>query len=416
VFEVTYIATFCCWVFVALIFLAFKRAKTPAPIIKILAVLSLVVWIYIINAEFMSRRVVAPIRVDLVLLIPLFSSLYIAVGIWGLWRWRTQRAGLLLLSSLALIVIPIQPLVDFVVQMKAGAKNMSKIESIDSLLFEAQFKNEENFSKTFGSIDRAQLPIAGHYQAANGSWATRAIVNTEGHLWIYFLGRTLTDECIRTQGDLGRSSTGFPQVITLHPQVGADEEGRFTDASPDRFTISIWTDFNGQKRPYMTPVTFTRSPVPFRGATNAPSEVKYLGAFSQKRIRGNTVEPIQLWLWQAGPRFMGFYIRRNFACESQNGFISAVFLEGQEKDHEIYLTNSQSMESVRINNLSAIRIDGKAFYQGQPLEDLHLKPTGLFRSDRYDVAPLSKYEQTREWLQTVSMTHMFTWHAECTPL
>ena len=113
---------------------------------------------------------------------------------------------------------------------------------------------------------------------------------------------------------------------------------------------------------------------------------------------------------------MGFYIRRNFACESQNGFISAVFLEGQEKDHEIYLTNSQSMESVRINNLSAIRIDGKAFYQGQPLEDLHLKPTGLFRSDRYDVAPLSKYEQTREWLQTVSMTHMFTWHAECTPL
>ena len=403
---------FFAWIPLTLMAISLRSRKSSAIQVGRFAGLSVLLCLYVLYMEFIgSRKVVAPIRVDLLLLIPLFSGLYIAAGLWGLSRWAAQKSTLLLISSLTLLAISGPTIIVFATSMWNAERHLAKLDSIDSLLFEAQFQNEQNFTKTFGSIDRSKNPIAGHYQSSQGIWATRVIINTEGHLWLYFRGSNT--ESVVAQADLNPATRTLPASVVLHPPIGEQEEGEFTNVDNDQFTLSMWNHLNGQRHRYMTPVTFVRVSPPYRGGANSGAEVNYLGAFAQSTIRENSVEPIQLWLWRSGRKFIGYYVRGNFACGSENSFISATMLEGQQDGGELRLAHPGGIESVLIRRLSDTEIEGEVIYNGRPLEALNLKQHVIFKSDRYEVAPLSKFEETKTWLETVSMGHMLNWRAEC---
>ncbi|HYU77591.1 MAG TPA: hypothetical protein VEK56_01320 [Vicinamibacterales bacterium] len=130
-------------------------------------------------------------------------------------------------------------------------------------------------------------------------------------------------------------------------------------------------------------------------------------------MHGNDVEPIQLWLWQQDSRFIAFYIRQNFDCGKPHSFISPRFLEGEMKDDALALFNPDSIESLVMTRMTERELTGSVLYNGTTLEDLTLHPRTVFASDRFEVAPLADFQQTRTWLQTVSLGYMFTWNAEC---
>src|SRR6266540_3118148 len=407
---ILYLMTFFAWVPLGAMAFGARGSRRRVKSLSALTALSLLACVYVLYMDFIwSKRVIAPIRVDLLLLIPLSSGLYLAMGAWGLNVWRTSHSRLMLVSSVFLVLPAAFLFVAFWYSMWSSNKTAAKIDSIPALLFDAQFKNAENFERTFRDI--SGTPVAGHYQSEPGAWATRVIINARGHVWLYF--NCGNSECVHSEATIESGATTLPRTIALDGHVGTLYDGEIAPVGDGRFTLALQTSRDGAKHPYLTPVTFSKSPVAFRGTDQRPDSVRYWGTFAQSRVHGNDVEPIQLWLWQQDSRFIAFYIRQNFDCGKPHSFISPRFLEGKMKDDALALFNPDSIESLVMTRMTERELTGSVLYNGTTLEDLTLHPRTVFASDRFEVAPLADFQQTRTWLQTVSLGYMFTWNAEC---
>ena len=112
---------------------------------------------------------------DLLFLIPVFSTFYLFIGFWGIRHRKELNSVLASLSSIVLILISAPTLTVFIHGVWTSGQDIAKLNTIPALLFEAQFKNKENFEKTFGSIDSSQSPIAGHYKSEGDAWALAVI-------------------------------------------------------------------------------------------------------------------------------------------------------------------------------------------------------------------------------------------------
>ncbi|MBL7554182.1 MAG: hypothetical protein JNM24_00045 [Bdellovibrionaceae bacterium] len=408
------VSLFFAWIPLGLITYSIRTNRPLALKLSVFSVISFFLCSYFLYVEFIwSRQVINPIRLDLLFLIPILSIFYFFTGFYFLKIWKQLKSKAVITACLLLILISASNLGFFASNFLKIQSDANKIQTIPSLLFEAQFKNQNNFSKFFGSIDASENPIAGHFQAAPNEWATRMIINSKGHLWLYFHCSSNT-ECIRGEAKIPLSQRNFPATIDLHSLGGSQEEGQFSDIQADRFTFTLWVILNGQKKPYVKPATFVRTPPPFRQKSPGSKEdVIYSGAFSQFKITDKYIEPVQLWLWQSGDRFLGYYVRQNFGCGTENNFITPIQLEGTLKDNELVLKNSNSIEKVILTKISDSHLEGQILYNGKFLQSLSLKSGAILFSDRHDLAPLLKFEETKHWLETVSMGYMLTWKADC---
>ncbi|HYU77590.1 MAG TPA: hypothetical protein VEK56_01315 [Vicinamibacterales bacterium] len=166
---ILYLMTFFAWVPLGAMAFGARGSRRRVKSLSALTALSLLACVYVLYMDFIwSKRVIAPIRVDLLLLIPLSSGLYLAMGAWGLNVWRTSHSRLMLVSSVFLVLPAAFLFVAFWYSMWSSNKTAAKIDSIPALLFDAQFKNAENFERTFGDI--SGTPVAGHYQSEPGAW------------------------------------------------------------------------------------------------------------------------------------------------------------------------------------------------------------------------------------------------------
>jgi hypothetical protein len=408
------------WIPLGLIAFSTRKSKKIFCTFSSFTALSLILCVYVLYTAFIwSKTVVNPIRIDFLLIIPIFSILYLTLGFFGLILWKRSHSRVVLFSSSLLVLISTATLINLIVSTLDFRQRLAKLDSVPSLLFAAQFKSAGNFQKTFGSIDSSENTIAGHYLAEPQSWATRIVINTQSHLFLYsWCGFSAKSECVHSEADLLNETKNLPANAIFKSQLVStlSYEGEFTNVGADHFTLSLYSTFNGQKQLYAAPVTFNKSSPPLSEISDKIAGIKYWGAYSQintKRINTDNIELIQLWLWQAGSKFMAYYIRFNSACDAQNDFITPSFLEGEKVGDEVKLSKPNNNEYLVLKEITENKIEGDVFWYGKPLETISLLPQSIIYNNRFEIAPLENYEVTRDWLKTVIMGDMIQWKAEC---
>lgn len=360
---------------------------------------------YILYLDFVwSKTVVAPIRVDLLLVIPLTTITFTGVGLWGLRRPGARARA----ASLLLLALSLPTLLVFAERMWRASSDMARMDTKPALIYEAQFRNPDTFRNFFGNIDKQDDPRVGHFRAEDpGRWASRVIINDEGHFWLLFKCYA-TVECVYAEAELGEAP--LAGTFKAKPRSAAPYDVAVSAWSQDRFTLTV--------APTRGAATFVRAPVSYRETASAPGNVVYHGAFSEARIEHGSVSLVQIWLWQSGDRWLAYYVRRGSACGVTNDFMSASAYEGRLVSGQIYFTiagGDRSIEDFQIPPPApgSDRIDGQIFYGRRPLHTIALERRAVFRSPIYESAPLTDLDATTEWLKTVSMGYMMSWKAEC---
>jgi hypothetical protein len=350
--EYLHVLTFFSWIPLALLAGSQKDHASAVRFLWALSGGTFLLCGYILYLDFIwSRTVVAPIRVDLLLLIPLGTVTFTVVGVWGLRR----PGGLPKIASVLLLAMSLPTLLVFAQGMWKSSKDIARLDARPSLIFEAQFRNPETFGNFFGNIDKMDDPRVGHFRAEDPkSWVSRAIINDQGHFWLMFKCYA-TVEGVYLQGDLG--ATPLPATFKARSESGPPEDVVVSAWSPDRFTLTI--------SPSRTD-TFVRAPVSYGEMASAPGKVTLLGSFSQTRIDRDYIYLVQIWLWQSGDRWVAYYARRNARCGSTNDFVFTSAYEGKPVADQIFFNSvrgDQTVEyfQIRLPASADDQIDGQIF-------------------------------------------------------
>jgi hypothetical protein len=401
--EYLYLLTFFSWIPLAVMARAQRRRPAAARVLWTLSCVTFVLCGYLLYLEFIwSKTVIAPIRVDLLLLIPLGTGGFICVGIWGL-----RRAGALTkAASVLLLLLSLPTLVVFMQGMWRSSQSLVRLNARPALIFEAQFRNARNFENFFGTLDSSRDPRAGHFRAEDPNGvATRVIINDRGHFWLMFRCPPSV-ECVYSETELGAAN--FPATFKTQREFGPAVEIVVSAWTPDRLTLSFQAGTQ----------TFVRSPVPVGQAPTAPERVTFVGTFAQTRIDRDYVYLVQVWMWESADRWLAYYVRRIAMCGSISDFVFPTAFAGTPISDRLSFKSvdgAQGLESFEIGRpaADADRVDGQIFYRGQPLEPLKLTRRSILRAPLYDLAPRVAFDATADWLKTVSMGQSLSWKAEC---
>ena len=402
--EYLHVLTFFSWIPLALLASSQKGRRLAARWLWALCGVTFLLCGYILYLDFIwSKTVVAPIRVDLLFLIPLSTVTFTGVGVWGV----RKPGGLPKIASVLLLAFSVPTLLVFAQGIWKSSKDMVRLNARPALIFEAQFRNPQTFKNFFGNIDARNDLRVGHFRAEDPkSWASRVIVNDQGHFWLMFkCGENM--ECVYAEADLGAISV--PRTFKAQSETGLPHDVVVSAWSQDRLIL----DFS-RRGSY----TFVRAPVSYNETVSAPGKVSFHGSFSQARIDRDYIYLVQIWLWQSGDRWVAYYVRRNAKCGSTNDFVFASGYEGKPRRGQIYFTSAtgdQKIEEFQITvpAAAADHIDAQIFYNGRPLEAATLKRGSILHSPIYESAPNTDSEVTTDWLKTVSMGYFMSWKAEC---
>jgi len=405
VLEYLHLLTLFSWVPLALLARAQRDRRRAARVLWWLCAGTALLCGYILYVNFVwSKTVVAPIRVDLFLVIPLTTLTFMGVGLWGL---RMPGAQAKIAAAL-LLTLSLPTLVVFAKQVLSARHDLAKLDLRPALIYEAQFRDPDTFGRFFGSLDGNHDHRVGHFEAADpGSWTSRVIINSDGHFWLLFKCHERV-ECFYAQADLAAK----PLPGTFEAQT---ETGRMVDLvvsawSEDRLTLTI--------DPARGTHTFVRTPVPYRATAAKSGAVTFRGAFAQTRIQRDQLYLVQMWLWQSGDHWLAYYVRANGSCGSTNDFVFASAYEGKLVSNRIDFTragNERGIEAFHIRQPAPAseRIDGQIFFGGKPLETIALERSAMLHSPVYESAPLSDLKTTADWLESVSKGYFMRWQAVC---
>lgn len=411
--EYLHLITFMAWLPLAFLTYSLKNNSILYLRFRIISAITFILCLYVFYMHFYwSYKVINPIRLDLLFLIPTFSTLFLFIGVWGIRKYKELKLKMFLISSLLLILLSLPTLMTFLKMTFDIQKDMTALNSIPSLLLEAQFQSALNFKRSFGETSSDNNSIVGYYESPKNTWATRLIINKEGHLWLYFKCGDNT-ECVHSEADINLANFKFPNSFPLKTNGIANFSATLSSDNFEQFSFLVLIEDHNQKKQYMGPVTFKRSSIPFRSQGPLVEKVKYLGSYSELDQNGKNIELIQLWIWQSEDKILAYYVRLNSTCDLENNFIYANTLQGEYRSQKIVLKNSQSKENILINNLTDKEISGEVEYYGRFLRAFKLKKEVIIQSRRYDIAPLKSFEETRNWLNTISKGYMLQWKAKC---
>ena len=160
--EYLHVLTFFSWIPLALLASSEKGRKPAAPFLWTLCGVTFLLCGYILYIDFIwSKTVVAPIRVDLLFLIPFSTVTFTGVGVWGV----RKPGGLPKIASVLLLAFSVPTLLVFAQGIWKSSKDMVRLNARPALIFEAEFRNPQTFKNFFGNIDAGNDLRVGHFRA-----------------------------------------------------------------------------------------------------------------------------------------------------------------------------------------------------------------------------------------------------------
>jgi hypothetical protein len=367
-----------------------------------------------------STTVIAPIRVDVFLVIVILVAVNLLTGFS---RVFSKSRSLERAAGLALVLISLNAASGIVRIFAEGHAVSRQIDLQKKLQFEAMFRDQSSVKHFFGDINGGGNTWAGHYVAdrINGGFLTRLVINTDGKVWVFF---TCSEgaECVYIEGEDEALKGSGPAVNAggLKAPVGTGTMHlELKRESADRLSATLAmeaADSGTANRLASTTanVMFARTPPPaFAGAANparAPDQVKFLGVFSNGYLDSDALFVVQLWIWQKDGAAFGRYVRRGWKLGTVASFVSTQPFSGTLDDgsHAIDFAVSKQ-EGFRGTFNGSDILDGEVLWFGRPLHAITLKKKELLPGFSYEYAPLTSEKETRAWLETMSVGKMVEW-------
>jgi len=351
------------------------------------------------NEVWQTVGAVNAIRLDIFVFIMVLGLLYTAaMAVLWLARWRLASLSLGVVLALTGGAIGYR----WVQVQEEIAQVTAKLDERDALIFRAKFRDRATYDAYFGSVAGAgsSYPV-GHWQAPDGAWFRRLIVNGNGQAWLFYrCGKT---ECAYgpTDRPLERAAgaTGFEWRGLLRPVAGELLAVRIVRQDDDR--VSVETREQA--------VAFTRAPPPLDPAP-VPDTVAFLGSYAAASCIGKHAAVRQLWLWRQGERLFAVGVFQTLLAGQRALFVTPSAMGEGRRDGEAWVfdwkregepwTASVRIEADSVSlRLTPFRLDAVT---------ASLAPGTIFQDETIALAPRSTAEDWKRWFGTVWVGHSFS--------
>ncbi len=360
-----------------------------------------------------SPKVVAPIRIDLLLIVPALSVAYGGAALVAIRNVVRDRPGaglrvpVLVLSAL-LMAVPTWNLGRLLQIFREGRELTSRFMSREKLLFEARFRDPETFARRFGPVSTVgpNRDLSGHWVPARPLIGiTRMIINDEGRIWTFReCGRTGDMECLRGEGQVrifdfamnGSEKVELKAEVTL-PAL------QLTRASEGKIKVRV---VNPQAKPD-APVheeVFERKDIPFQSkeAAKAVTALPPLAATIPNPPNGS-LEIIELRRWKEGGELLAVLFTRSVARDAKTAdFLQPLVFRGKAGSPT---TLTQIGDGVPAAGPAMIELTetgsgARAVIRPlRPAEPVELKPGVLVDDEVLELAPRTSLADVEEWLR-----------------
>ena len=361
---------------------------------RIGATFGLAATLYEIWMSFVwGPSVVNPIRVDVLVVIPLLVTVHLLTSR-GLWRagWRRSAlaAGLVVLSATGTLGA-------WWAQTRAEmARHDAHRREANRLLFEAKFADLRAYDAAFDTPSAAvgELPF-GHWTPAETATFTRIVVGGDGQIHLFFA--CAETECAYGPGaPLEMHADGWRATLVWRG-VG-ERELALTRTSADALRLLV----DGRSH------DLSRTLPPL---LDRPREERlaYLGAFSDSEPLRGHARVSQLWLWQGDEELLAVGIFRILVAGRSAEFVTPVVMGQGTHEGDAWHFTWADMEGpgeARVRLLDdGVELDLPRLGRRDPWPTRHLAPGALFRDEAIALASRGSVGDWQRWMDAVLDLH-----------
>ena len=381
----------------------FKRGP-----IRILCGLSIVFALYEGFMSFVwAPSVVAPIRLDIFLLMIPASLVYLGYGIAyyvyaSSLRFTEPEKRKIRAIAICCLAVPIL--------CGAGLFGMSgdsrqlnhSFDQGRRYRFEARLRDEKTQERFFGDVKSKENSLAGFYVGdGKDDRFAKLIVNENLDVWLFDSALYENHGVLKHLDDGSYEWQNEKNAVTML-------KGKIQRLDADTLSFSGGFGTN----PEIRTTVFTKAATPqFPVDAKSNNEVEFLGVFSTVfDDNGKYFGVLQVWLWRAGNKIWGQHYRVNTARGNMVDFISATDIEPYcmgscdgydlrfQIDHSRYQLKRTSPDSWTLKELER---SNSASYQ--------LKRGVIVPGFLFDLAPLHSAEENKNWLAAVKAGEFIKW-------
>lgn len=354
-----------------------------------------------------SPSVVAPIRLDILMLMIPLGIINFLFGLWYLLRSRAtdlvpEQKRLMRSIAAWCLAVPLLASFGLVGSVNDQSKQTQLFDEGRLFRFEARLRDAPTQRRFFGTLSSEKNSIAGYYISDNkDDRFSRMIINEDLDIWLFSFS------LYERHGKLKRIDNNTYEWTN---------QNKFE--SPFEFKISQYDDgdirFSGDygSNPTITSIQFHKTIAPhFPWKSGVNNAVQFLGVFSAKTDEfGKSIGVYHLWLWRSKNKIWGHYDRRFVEPNSVLDFVSTQEIE------LVCVTSCDQLDlRFRLNHgnvrLKQLTTDTWSIKD----EDNPNNPTYQLRRGQIipghvlDLAPLSSIEENKHWLEAVTAGHFIQW-------
>lgn len=307
----------------------------------------------------------------------------------------------------SLVVVAALPFVMSGLLQVGSNSARAALDDAKRLRFEAVFRDDATVTRFFGDIRTADDNWSGYYMGDDQDDRFKhLIINRDGKTWLY---------AAKHWYRVGNADDAVPSIETFVTSV-ADDDAYSASRLPltvrkiqqDRFMLTVAnSSMDGTERQ----LPFTKMPAPkFPAASNVGNAVEFVGVFSAryKPDADRSFWGAQLWLWRAGNKYWGHYLRQNFVAGTRNDYLHAgavnVYCVGSCVKGELDFSLKGGNVTLRPDQLGGFIAQGYGFDSPVLLTQGELIPGFIL-----DLAPLTTVKENKHWLETVNTGSFVKW-------
>jgi hypothetical protein len=423
--ELVFYLLFLGWIASGALFLLLRSRLGPGEKKFLLILTALGAWffVYELYMTFVwSKKVVAPIRIDLLLIVPFLCIIYAASGILTIRSVLRDRpsAGVripALVLSAFLLALPTWNVGRLGKIFHDGRERTQRFTSRERELFQARFRNPQTFERRFGKVttEGPERELSGHWVAQRPvGGITRMVINDTGKIWTFReCGRSAENECLRGEGsvkifDYGMNSQAKVEIKAdvLLPQITLSRGEALGK-------IKLTVETANPNLPEISGI-FERKAVPFQSETAAQNVTAHPPLWVLAPIADSTVrEYMEIRRYSEGSQSLAvlFYRGGIPMRDTQADFLMPFVLKGANAPQTTLvqvaegLTPDEALKLELTEQGAGARVKLSKLRSGEPLE---LKPGQAVNDEIFEIAPLGSLAETEQWFRTQSTGKQFS--------
>lgn len=404
--QIAYVVALCLWA--PILLTAWLKPPGLGRITSIAIITSGLALIYESYMTFVwAPTVVAPIRVDILFLLPVLGIIdgilayrLLSEGI--AWKTGLTKKAAIIALGIVCLSVPVTAVVGFIGSVYEMEEFQKNSENGKLYRFEAAFRDSNTQRRFFGELESVSNPWAGYYVTDdNSSRFKHLVINANGDYWLYYENLSVQKGHGSLHSDnqdkfLAEGSDVHKYKITLERQ------------GQEVFNLMVQRQIEGVWGQYAAVRFRKASPPRFPILHSQNDKVRFIGVFSAKYdIRGNSFNAAQVWLWETNGKVWARYLQNYFTEGELKQFIYAQALDAKCTGpcNELNLSIFSGKNTVvKLKGLSENEIKANIYGKEVILNRGETVP-GFF----FDLAPLESEKSNKAWNEAVSKGNTLEW-------